>query len=422
VRFCFACSSDRWISLENAMAFQSTRVPAQGRLLLLTLILFASYLCVAMPLPFLPVFVTGQLGLSNGWAGLGVGIAFFATIVTRGRAGSITDRNGAKVALARGLAFYTAGALISLAAGLLYQTPLIAFLVLLAGRLFLGLGESFVGVGVIAWGVGLVGPARSGRVLALIGAAIYGAFAVGGPIGLALFDRFGFAGAMAISAVLPCLGLLAIARMPGVAASPGSQRPPFWAVIGKIWWQGAIVCLQGIGFAAIGAFFVLYCLAQNWSHAGLGLTAFGGGFVLVRLVFGHLPDRIGGLPVAIGSLAIETIGQVLIWIAPNPYFALAGAFLTGLGCSMVFPAMGREVVRLIEPHLRGTALGGFAAFQDLSYGLTGPLAGLTADRAGYGSVFLAGAVAAGAGLLIAIWLRWSEFNLVSSGRSQSASG
>jgi len=164
-----------------------------------------------------------------------------------------------------------------------------AFLVLLAGRLLLGLGESLVGVGVIAWGVGLVGPPRWSRVLALIGAAIYGALAVGGPIGLALLHQFGFAGAMAISAVLPCLGLLAIWPMASVAAHPGVERPSFWSVISKIWWHGLIVGLQGIGFAAIGAFFVLHFLSKNWSFAGLGLTSFGGGFVLVRVLFGHLP-------------------------------------------------------------------------------------------------------------------------------------
>jgi MFS family permease len=387
------------------MAFQSTRDPAQRRLLVLTAVLFISYLCVAMPLPVVPVFVTGQLGFSNAWAGLGVGIAFFATIVTRGYAGGLSDRRGAKVALARGLVLYVVGALISLAAGLLSGMPLIAFLVLLAGRLLLGLGESLLGISVVAWGVDVVGLDRSSRVLALLGAAIYGALAVGGPVGLAVFERFGFAGAMTLSAIVPCVGLLMIWRIPGAAAHPDAARPSFWSVIGRIWWHGSIVGLQGIGFAAIGAFFVLYFLDRHWSYAGLGLTAFGGGFVLVRFLCGHLPDRVGGLPVAIGSLAVEAVGQALIWSAPTPAVALAGAFLTGLGCSMIFPSMGREVVRLIEPHLRGTALGGFSAFQDLAYGLTGPLAGLLADRAGYDSVFLIGAAAAACGLIIALYLR-----------------
>ncbi len=161
------------------MAFQSTRDPAQGRLLLLTAILFIAYVCVAVSLPIVPIYVTEQLGLSNAWAGLGVGIAFLTTIVSRGHAGSLSDRRGAKHAVTLGLLFYAAGALISLVAGLAFHAPLVAYLVLIAGRLLLGLGESLVGVGVIAWGVGLVGPARSGKVLALIGAAIYGAFAVG---------------------------------------------------------------------------------------------------------------------------------------------------------------------------------------------------------------------------------------------------
>lgn len=390
------------------MASPPTRDPAQARLLLLTAVLFLSYLCVALPLPIVPVFVTERLGFGNVWAGLGVGSAFFATILTRGYAGFLSDRHGAKIALARGLVVYVAGASTALLAGLLAEMPTAAFLVLLTGRLLLGFGESLVGVGVIAWGVGLVGPARSSRVLALIGAAIYSALAVGGPIGLALFDRFGFSGAMAVSALLPALGLLAIWRVPGVAAHSDAERPSFWSVIGRIGWHGTIVGLQGIGFAAIGAFFVLYVLDRGWSHAGLGLTAFGGGFVLVRVLFGHLPDRLGGLPVAIGSLAVEALGQLLIWGAPDPTVALAGAFMTGLGCSMVFPAMGREVVHLVAPHLRGTALGGFAAFQDLAYGLTGPLAGFMADRAGYASVFLIGSVAAGAGFMIALRLRRAE--------------
>jgi MFS family permease len=399
------------------MASQATRDPAQGRILLLTAVLFVSYLCVAMPLPIVPVYVTGRLGLDNAWAGLAVGSAFFSTILTRGYAGGLADRLGAKVALTRGLVLYVAGAAASWLAGLLFDAPLTAFSVLLAGRLVLGLGESLVGVGVVVWGLNLAGPARSARVLAWIGAAIYGALAIGGPIGLVLFERFGFAGATAISAVLPCLGLLAIWPMAGIAAQPDVERPSFWNVIGKIWWQGSIVGLQGIGFAAIGAFFVLYFLDQNWRYAGLGLTAFGGGFVLVRLLFGHLPDRIGALPVAIGSLAIEAIGQALIFSAPSPVFALVGAFFSGLGCSMIFPAMGREIVHLVAPQLRGTALGGFTAFQDLAYGLTGPLAGLLADRAGYGSVFLIGSVAAAAAFLIALRLRWVQSRSAVSNRN-----
>ncbi|WP_413732526.1 MFS transporter [Sodalis sp. RH20] len=396
------------------------RDPAQKRLMLLMAILFVSYLCVAIPLPVIPVFVTGKLGFGNVYAGLGVGVAFLSTVLTRGYAGNLADRRGARYAVRMGLGFYTCGALISSGAGFLPYAPWLAYLVLIAGRLLVGLGESLAGVGIILWGVGLVGPARSGQVLALVGAAIYGALAVGGPVGLALLKWFGFSSTMAVSALLCALGLLAIWRMAGVAPSAHGKRPAFTNVLGRIWLHGVVVCLQGIGFAAIGAFFALYFLHQEWHYAGLGLTAFGCGFVLVRVLFGHLPDRMGGLPVALGSLAIEAIGQILIWSAHDPSLALAGAFLTGLGCSLVFPAMGREVVHLVEPHLRGSAMAGYAAFQDLAYGLTGPVAGFLADRAGYGSLFLVGGIAAAMGFFIALYLY--RANTAVAARNPRASG
>jgi MFS family permease len=193
--------------------------------------------------------------------------------------------------------------------------------------------------------------------------------------------------------LLPVIGLIAIQRLPAVPTHAG-QREPFWRILGRIWRPGAVVGLQGVGFAALGAFFSLYFLARGWAHAEWGLTCFGLGFVLVRLTCGHLPDRFGGASVALVSLLVEAVGQYLLWLAPGPWPALAGALLTGLGCSMVFPAMGSEVVRRVPPHLRGTAVGGFAAFQDLAYGATGPIVGLLADRSGYAVVFLIGGLAA----------------------------
>ncbi|WP_017759068.1 MFS transporter, partial [Pseudacidovorax intermedius] len=128
-------------------------------------VLFVACLCVGMTLPTVPLFVAGTLGLGNAWAGLAVGIAFLATILSRGVAGTLTDRQGAKVATVRGLLCYIAGALVCLAAGLPGLRAIAAYEVLLIGRLLIGVGESLVAVGTITWCIGLVGPARSGQVL-----------------------------------------------------------------------------------------------------------------------------------------------------------------------------------------------------------------------------------------------------------------
>jgi MFS family permease len=377
---------------------------AQRRLIAMTLALFLSYLTVAMSLPVVPVTVVHQFGLGNVAGGLAVGIAFLSTILTRSHAGQLADRHGGKFCMLRGLKFYALASLVCLVSAWHALPVAAAYPVLILGRLLLGLGESLTVVGMVSWGIGVMGAARSGKVMALVGIGMYGALAAGGPLGLALLRGIGFAGVMLVGAALPLLGLV-MARFLPASETHAGRRQSFWRVLGRIWRPGAVVALQGVGFAALGAFISLYFLSRHWPYAGFGLTCFGVGFVAVRLFCGHLPDRIGGTPVAAASLIVEAAGQYLLWLAPTPPLALAGALLTGLGCSMVFPAMGVDAVKSVPAQLRGTAVGGFAAFQDLAYGATGPLAGLLADHEGYAAVFLIGGIAATLALVIAIAAR-----------------
>ena len=367
----------------------------------LTVALFLSYLCVAMSLPVTSVYVTTRLGFGNALAGLATGVAFASTILTRGIAGRVADRKGGKRCMIRGLwVYFVAGLVCAAASWRSFPAPA-AYGLLIGGRLLLGCGESLATVGLIAWALGVTGPQRSGRVFALVGMGLYGAFAVGSPIGVALLNRAGFTSVMLACALVPLAGMAMVIPLAAVAPKAG-ERPSFWSIISRIWQPGAVVGLQGVGFAAIGAFMPLFFLSRGWPFAGFGLTCFGGAFVLVRLLFGHLPDRMGSIPVAMVSMAIEAGGQYVLWAASGPAVALTGAFLTGLGCSLIFPAMGIEVVRRVPPHLRGTAAGGFAAFQDLAYGLTGPTTGLLADRFGYGVVFLVGGLAASLGFTLVV--------------------
>ena len=156
------------------------------RVVWLTLALFLSYLCVAMSLPVLSIFVTARLGFGNALAGPAVGATFASTIATRGMAGRTADQRGGESCMVRGLCLYTLAGLVCAAASRHGVPVATAYGILIIGRLLLGVGESLTVVGV-----------------------------------------------MGASALVPLAGLALAWPVAAVAPHAGA-RPSFWRIVGRI--------------------------------------------------------------------------------------------------------------------------------------------------------------------------------------------
>jgi MFS family permease len=356
-------------------------------------VLFIGYLVIGIAMPVLPLHVHQGLGLSTFVVGLVAGSQFAAALVSRMWAGHLADSKGAKTGLVTGLIVASAAGACYLLSLRFVSRPETSVAILLGGRALLGVAESAIITGALSWGFARMGPQHTGKVMSWVGTALYGAFAVGAPAGTTLYAAYGFFAIALTTAVLPlaAVALVMPLRRPEPSVSQG--RPSFIKVIRAVWMPGAGLAVSGVGFGAVTTFVALLFAERGWSPVWLAFTGFSVAFVVGRLLFGHLPDKIGGARVAIVCVLVEAVGQALVWLASGPSMAFVGVTLTGLGYSLVFPGLGVEALRRAPAESRGVAMGAYGAFLDLSLGLSSPVLGFIAGRTGLGSVFLVSTIA-----------------------------
>lgn len=374
-----------------------------SRLLPLAAIVLFGFLAVGLPLAALPLYLHGVLGFDTITVGWVVGIQSLATVLTRQFAGNYCDRHGSKASALAGLPLAAGAGLIYLISTFM-PAGNASLAVLVAGRLLMGLAESLFLTGTMTWGIGRIGPARTGMVMAWQGIAMFAAFGIGSPAGIAVMQQWGFTGVSIATIALPLVGLCIALALPPVANPGGGRaRESMLSVIGLVWRPGLAMALGTIPFSVITTFVVLYYGDKGWAGAGLSVSSFTVGYIAVRLFWAHLPDKLGGKQVGLISVLIQIVGLLLLWLAPSPAFALLGCVLAGIGLSLVFPAMGVEAMRDVPPERRGLAIGCFVAFIDLSTAIAGPIMGAVIGLAGYPAVFLCSAALCVAALALMAW-------------------
>jgi MFS family permease len=367
---------------------------------------FICYLAIGLPLAVLPAFVHLRMGLHAALAGLVVSVQYIATFLSRPWAGRISDHAGARVSVIWGMAACTLSGALLLSAGLLHFNAGLIFGVLVASRLALGVGESLGSTGATLWGISSAGPQHTAKVISFNGVATYGGLALGAPLGVVLDQHWGLA-ALGLLTTLMCVVSLGLAQRKRPCPVTPGEHLPFSAVLGRVAPHGMALALGGIGYSVLATFVTLYYISRHWNPNGaaLCLTAFGVAFIAARLLFIRVIGRFGGFPVSIVCLSVESVGVLLLWSADSPWLASGAAALTGFGFSLVFPALGVEAVKRVPMQNRGTALGVFTGFSDVSFFLVGPIAGTVIGAWGYRSGFLFALASVLAALGIVLVLR-----------------
>ncbi|ALI04298.1 MFS transporter [Pseudomonas sp. FW306-02-F02-AA] len=365
---------------------------------------FVAFLCIGLPIAVLPGYVHEQLGFSAVVAGLTIGSQYLATLFSRPMAGRMSDSIGSKQAIMYGLLGIMLSGVLTLLSTLLQNLPLLSLMILIGGRLLLGIAQGLIAVGTVSWCMGQVGTEHTSRSISWNGIASYAAIAVGAPLGVVMVGEWGFASLGIALSALALAALLLIRNKPSVPVIRG-ERLPFWAVFGRIAPFGASLSLASIGYGTLTTFITLFYISRGWTGAAWCLTVFGICFILSRLLFISSINRFGGFNSAIACMSIETLGLGLLWLAPSTAVALMGAGLTGFGLSLVYPALGVEAIKQVPSSSRGAGLSAYAVFFDLALAIAGPLMGAVALNLGYSWIFFCAALLSTTGLGLTLLLK-----------------
>jgi MFS family permease len=359
------------------------------RFLLIVLAGLSYFTALGMLLPVVPLYVRRELGSGDAGVGVAVGALFVGAVLLRPYAGRLGDRMGRRLLIIGGALVVA----VSVAAtGVVASLP---YLVVV--RLFGGLGEAAFFVGAATMITDLSPESRRGEALSYWSVAIYGGLAFGPALGETVLgdDRFLLtwlvAAALLATAAVLGLGTAEVARPEGpVASGPLWNRaalPP-----------GLVLFLGLLSLAAFSTLVRLYAGELGMSGAEPIFLLYGGLVLCVRIIGARLPDMLGARRAGTAALSAAAAGMLLTAAWARPTGLVVGTALFAAGMSLLYPALLLLALSRAPDNERGSVVGTFSSFFDLSQGIGALVLGGVADLAGYRGAF----ATAGAGALIGI--------------------
>lgn len=341
----------------------------------------------------LPVFARHEFGADDVGVGIAVGAFAFGAVILRPFAGRIGDRVGRRPLV-------IGGAAVVAVSTLLYLT-VTSLPMLVAVRLFGGIGEAAFFVGAATMITDLAPIERRGEAISYWSVAVYSGLAFGPAIGEAVKSAWGFDAVWIIGAVLAAaaatLGLLTRETRPDGPPVEGVPLLHRAAII-----PGFTMFLGLIALAGYTAFLKLYGHTVGIDDVGGFFLLYGVVVLLIRVFGAKLPDRLG--PLRGGTLALGGAATAMIVIAAWPSEAglVVGTVIFAFGMSMMYTNLMTLALVGVDEGERAAVVGTFSTFFDLSQGVGAFIVGAVVSVTSYRGGFIAGAVFALAGLVL-LW-------------------
>ena len=374
------------------------RSPARRSFARIVLAALGGFIALGAAFDVVPAIVVRDMHETDVVVGWTLTLFAATALAVRFFAGVGIDRRGARAVFALGLA------LIAVGSGMfLLITPEREWL-LFAARMVQGVGQACMFTAGLAWSVQLAPAHRRGQAMSLFGLAVWAGLTLGPLAAQFLIDHPGETAAEAFMLLAPLLGLLS---MVGIDASPRQHeqvpiRLPREAVRPSLGLMaGAVVMATITGFA------VLTFAQRDGGGGAYVIAAYGAATFLGRVVFGHLPDRLGSFRSGLIAFILAFVGVAVIAIAPSWPIGLVGGAICGLSWSQLFPSLGLMAVDRTPHEQRNSAIAVYTAGFDLGTLLAGFTLGYVANAAGYGAVYGLGVAFAVVGLGIVLSLRSS---------------
>ncbi len=344
---------------------------------------------------------SAELGGSDSWAGLVVGIFTISAVLMRPIAGRLLDKQGR-----RGV--FILGLIVFLICVVAYNwTSTISVLLMLRFIHGFGWGASSTASSTIASDV--VPKSRLGEGMGYFGLTSTLAMAIAPALGLEILGGYGFNAVFYISAgvvlISIFIALLIKYHKPDVVPKSDSDGFPKSGKAG-IFERSAILPAVVIFFitmtyGAIVSFIALYAGQKQVENIGLFFTVYAAALLISRPYFGRLTDRKGTPFAVLPGILCVIVSMSLIYFA-NSLMAFLIAGIYGIGFGAVQPALQAMSVRKVDNTRRGAANATFFLGFDLGIGAGAILWGIIAEHLGYQLIYLLAIIPAVVGALIYI--------------------